>query len=381
MNPALGIGREGVHRGQHAGADQEGAEQRQRECRDRQQHRPALEHAALLGHRQRVDQRGTDQPRHERGVLHRVPEPPAAPAEFVVGPPGAEHDADAEEGPGDDRPRPRPAGPGGVEPPAEQRRDGEGERHREADVAHVEHRRVHDQADVLQQRVEVAAIRRGLRQQAVEGVGGHDQEQQEADADDPHHAQHAGQHVLRQLPGEDRNGEGPAAEDQRPEQQGALVGAPHGAELVIPGQRAVGVAGDIGDGEVVVHERPGQAAEGERQEGELPPGGRLRQAHPLAIAAPGADQRQARLHDGHAQRQDQRQVAQFGNDQRSAHHLAPSADDICPLSFSALVTSGGMYFSSCLASTSSATSTPSASSLPRATMPCPSRNRSGRMPR
>ena len=112
--PRVGIGGEGVHRGQHAGAHQEGAEQAQREGGDGQQHRPALEHAALFGDRQRVHQRGADQPGHERGVFHRVPEPPAAPAQLVVGPPGAEHDADAEEGPGDDAstaatsaPRPR----------------------------------------------------------------------------------------------------------------------------------------------------------------------------------------------------------------------------------------------------------------------------------
>ena len=41
---------------------------------------------------------------------------------------------------------------------ADQRRDGEGEGHREADVAHVEHGRVEDQTRVLQQRVQVAAV-------------------------------------------------------------------------------------------------------------------------------------------------------------------------------------------------------------------------------
>ena len=47
---------------------------------------------------------------------------------------------------------------------------------------------------------------------------------------------------------------------------------------------------------------------------------------------------------------------------------------------SACCTSGGMYFSSCLASTSLAWNTPLASSAPFATTPCPSANRSGRMP-
>jgi hypothetical protein len=181
-----------------------------------------------------------------------------------------------------------------------------------ADIAHVQHRRVHDQADVLQQRIEVTTVRRNLRQDPRERVGREDQEQQETGADHAHHRQHPRQHHLRQLPGEHRHGEGPAAEDQRPQQQRTFVGAPHGAELVVPGQGAVGVAGHVGDGEVVGHEGVGQATEGEHQEGELAPGGRLGQAHPQAVAAPGAEQRHHGLHQRQAQRQDHRQVAQFG---------------------------------------------------------------------
>jgi hypothetical protein len=56
--PRAGSVAKACTRGQHARADQEGAEQAQRERGDRQQHRPGLEGAALLGHRQRVDQRG-----------------------------------------------------------------------------------------------------------------------------------------------------------------------------------------------------------------------------------------------------------------------------------------------------------------------------------
>src|SRR5438270_1884459 len=36
---------------------------------------------------------GADQPRHERGILYRVPEPPAAPAERVIRPPAPHCDA------------------------------------------------------------------------------------------------------------------------------------------------------------------------------------------------------------------------------------------------------------------------------------------------
>ena len=119
-----------------------------------------LERAALLGHGERMDQRGADEPGHERGVLHRVPEPPAAPAELVVGPAAAQRDAEGEEDHAtvvhgrDQRAQAASSRPG------EQRRDRERERDREADVAHVEHRRVDHHARVLQQRIEVAAVRR-----------------------------------------------------------------------------------------------------------------------------------------------------------------------------------------------------------------------------
>ena len=225
---------------QHARAHEEGAQQRQRERDDRQQHRPHLEAAALLGHGQRVDQRGAGQPGHEGGVLDRVPEPPAAPAEFVVGPGAAQRDAQRQEDPGDRRPRPRPARPGGVEPAGHQCRDREREGHREPDVAHVEQRRVEDHARVLQQRVQVAAVGGG-RQQALEGVRREQREEQEARADQTHDAEHARDHRLGQLAREQRHGDRPAGKDQRPHQDRAFVVAPHRGDAVVQRQRRVRV--------------------------------------------------------------------------------------------------------------------------------------------
>ena len=46
--PRAGIGGEGMDRGQHAGAHQEGADQRQREGEDGEQDGPALQRVALL---------------------------------------------------------------------------------------------------------------------------------------------------------------------------------------------------------------------------------------------------------------------------------------------------------------------------------------------
>ncbi|MNG99769.1 hypothetical protein D3C79_589480 [compost metagenome] len=54
-----------------------------------------------------------------------------------------------------------------------------------------------DQADILQQRVEVAAVDREVRQRAGERVGGHDDKQQEACGDHAHHRQHARHRILR----------------------------------------------------------------------------------------------------------------------------------------------------------------------------------------
>src|ERR1700720_1813009 len=104
-------------------------------------------------------ERGTHQPRHERGVLHRIPEPEAAPAELVVGPEAPERDAAGEKRPGSGGPGPRPACPGLVEPALEHGGAGEGKRHRKTNVAGVENRRVYRERRVLQDRVEIAAVR------------------------------------------------------------------------------------------------------------------------------------------------------------------------------------------------------------------------------
>ena len=104
--------------------------------------------------RHRMEQRGRREPRHQRGVLDRVPEPPAAPAELVIGPVAARGDAERQEYPCRQHPgphRPRERGP---DVARHQRADREGERDRQADIAEVERRRMEGEAGVLQQRVE-----------------------------------------------------------------------------------------------------------------------------------------------------------------------------------------------------------------------------------
>src|SRR5882757_3335499 len=118
-----------------------------------------------------MDERGADQPRHERRVLHRIPEPPTAPAEFVVRPPTAEGDSDGLEQPRKNGPWPGPLGPRLIEPSLEHGRNGKRERDGKSDVSRVQHGRMNGEREVLQYRVQVSAVLpRG--DQTLERVGG-----------------------------------------------------------------------------------------------------------------------------------------------------------------------------------------------------------------
>src|SRR5262245_28804705 len=97
-----------------------------------------------------MDQRGADEPRHERSVLNRIPEPPTAPAELVVSPETSERDAASQKHPRHSGPWPRPARPGRIKPAANQGCDCKRKRDREANVAHVKHWRMRDHRRILQ---------------------------------------------------------------------------------------------------------------------------------------------------------------------------------------------------------------------------------------
>ena len=62
--------------------------------------------AARGEHGDRMEQGGRREPRHQRGILDRVPEPPAAPAELVIGPIAAGGDAERQQDPGAEHPWP-----------------------------------------------------------------------------------------------------------------------------------------------------------------------------------------------------------------------------------------------------------------------------------
>src|SRR5205085_1733717 len=119
--------------------------------------------------------------------------------------------------------------------------------------------------------------------------------------------------------------------------------------------------------------------EGEEDEAELRHRGRAAELHPRGLAPRRADQRQRRLEQRHEEGEDEGVMAEFG-DQFFVSAVFCWSGCQWPLLFSASATSGGMYFSSCLASTVAAWKTPSLPSRPSATTPWPSRKRSGSVP-
>ena len=259
-----------------------------------------------------MDQRGADQPGQEGRVFHRIPEPPAAPAEHVIGPLRTHGDADGQADPGGRGPGPRPARPGRVESAVEQRRDGKGKRHRHAHIAHVEHRRVEHQARVLQHRVQVLAVGRNLGQ-ARKRVRCDQHEQQETHGHQTEHAEHTRHHHVGQLAREDRHGHHPGAQHQQPQQQRALVTAPDRGDAVNGRQQRIGMLGHVQHRKVIAVEGPGQAAKGKHRQGPEHLRAGARQRHPVGAPLLPADHAQRAQRERHEQREDQRKMPNFRN--------------------------------------------------------------------
>ena len=311
-NAARRIGGEGMNRGKDSRADQEGPQQREGKGQDGEQDRPTLQGVAPFANDGRMQKRRAREPGHEGGVLDRIPEPEAAPAELVIGPPAAHGDADREEAPGGERPGPDPAGPGGVDPAFEQGRDGEREGHRKAHVTEIEEGRVISQPRVLKQGIQIAAVDR-RRVQPFEGIGGKHRKCQETYGDQGLDGKDAGPQGRRQIGPEEADRQAIDREDQDPQQERALVIAPHTRDLVHQRLRRVGILGHVGDAEVGHHVGVHEAAKSDRDEEKLGHARGPGQGHPVGVAAPGADQRQGSLGHGDEERQDQGVMSDFGN--------------------------------------------------------------------
>ena len=258
-----------MHGGEHAAPGEEGAEDREREGHDDQREVPDLQHPPALLDLDRVQERGRGQPGQEGRVLDGIPRPVAAPAEHVVRPPAAEEVAEGEEEPAAERPLPRRRGPAGVEAARDERGHREGVGDRERDEAGVEQRRVGEHVGVLEERVEPAPVGRH-RPDALEGVAGPDEDDQEErgdgreDAEDPRHQLRVAPAVL---PGDEA---GEAHEHPLPEQQRSLERRPEPGDPVVERGAERAVVGHVLEAEVAGHEGVDQEPARGRHEDHLP---------------------------------------------------------------------------------------------------------------
>ena len=163
--------------------------------------------------------------------------------------------ADAEGRPGDQRPAARRDDPALVGATGEECAHRERERHRQADVAEVEERRVRHHVRVLEARVEPGAVERGhlRRERARHG----DEEEREPDRDRGEHRRHPDDEVAGAVAIDPDGERGVPGQDQEPEEQRAFLPAPERRQLVDAAERPVGVVGDVGEREVAAQE-PGR---------------------------------------------------------------------------------------------------------------------------
>src|SRR6185312_8183996 len=209
------------------------------------------------------------------------------------------------------------------------------------------------------------------RIKAQERIGGEKNEKQEGGRQKTLHAQRrAGQTRSSAL--QARHQRGIDGQYQHPEQHGAFVIAPHAADFVDQWLQGVAVAGDIQDRKIRDDEGIGQGTEGQRHKDEQAEGGTDCHATRRDMPFFRAEQPRHRHHQRQRQSKAKRQLAKLSG------HCDPSCQR--PLFFRACTTSGGIYFSSCLARTSVATKVPLLSMEPVAITPWPSRNRAGSTP-
>ena len=187
--------RERVDRVDDAGSREERPEQRERERDDHQQDVPDLQHPALLLDHHRVQERRRGEPRHQRGVLDRIPGVVPAPTDLDVRPVAAEELPDAERSPGEQRPAARRDEPALVELAREQRADRKRERHREPDVSEVQERRMGEHVRVLEARCHARAVRR--RRLRRERAGHGDEQEREERRDGAEHRDDPDDEVAR----------------------------------------------------------------------------------------------------------------------------------------------------------------------------------------
>ena len=261
---------DGLH---HAAACQQSSENRHDKGKDDQHHIPDLQHAFLFLDHDGMQKRGSNEPRHHRGVLNRIPCPEAAPTQFVVCPFTAKHDSDTQKHPRDHRPAARRTNPCIAKLLGNHGGDGECKGNRKADKTEIQHRRMNHHIGVLQQGIQTIPVVGHERQRRcvalqehrlVEGV--HDEQMHRGEEERrPHqHGNDVRHHraVFSPILNNDQRRIG--REQPPPEQQRSFLPAPDRADLEIYRQVAIGMRRDVLDREITDGEQIPEASDRRR---------------------------------------------------------------------------------------------------------------------
>ena len=212
-----------------------------------------------------VEQGGRREPRHQRSILDRVPEPPPAPAELIISPVTARSDAEREQYPRSQHPRLHGPRQCGADLARDQRSDREAERHRQPDIAKVKRRRMEGEAGILEQRVKSPAHERRWVE-PLERVGGEQKEGEETQRKRGLRGEAEAQRALVDVAFEQSDNRPGNRQHGHPQQHRAFVIAPCPGELVQPRLGGVAVLGDQQHTQVGAQEKGDQRGEGgERQ--------------------------------------------------------------------------------------------------------------------
>ena len=161
---------------------------------------------------------------------------------------------------------------------------------------------------ILQNRIQVAAVRRG-RIQAQEGIRRGQGKQQEAEAHHTQHTQDSRAEPRGQPSRANGHGHCPQGQQENPQQQRAFVSAPQGRHAIEQRQRRVGILGNIEHAEIVRDKRVDQAPDGGAQHHELTRDGWSYRGNPAITPEPWARDAKERLQARQQQGQDESKVA------------------------------------------------------------------------
>ena len=197
-------------------------------------------------------------------------------------------------GPGGQRPGPHPARPGRIDAAFDQGRDRKGEADGKADIAEVKQRRMDGEPDILQHRIEVAALAR-RRIEPVERIGRQQDEQRRRR---PRSRPGRPARWLSASPADCLPNMATSAEeegqDQHPQQHRAFVVAPDAGELVDQRDLRMRILPDVLRRKNPTSHGVGQRREGEGDNGKEQDGADRADLHQRPVATPGAENRHDR---------------------------------------------------------------------------------------